>query len=403
MKVFISWSGHRSNQVATALRSFLEDVNQRIEPWMSEVDIKAGTRWGVELGMQLQDTDYGIVCITPESITSSWLMFEAGALSKSVKESRVCPYLIGISSRELRDGPLSQFQYAEATRDSTWRVLLQINEAMGKEAIQESRLRRYFDNFWPTLDNEIQRILNSPVAAQMQKSDYEAALEEFFLIDPALDEIGDLQTKESNIFYDEIGVRKIFQEECRNIDLARLEFMGSLGRFHRPFFGAGDVRPLLAYYRYLLMVEDWEYLPLFHINIDTLRKSLREFLGANSAIRELSTVYVGGSRDEAHEEKYKADPYFLPDKGNADLMVLSPEGDGTLIPIGGDTKISYDKITNLKPESVSKMLRKKRLIVGENEKKEALPCLRRVWDVVGDLDMGVVEQALARRIREEKR
>jgi hypothetical protein len=236
-----------------------------------------------------------------------------------------------------------------------------------------------------------------------KKGDYEAALEEFFLIDPALDEIGDLQTKESNIFYDEIGVRKIFQEECRNIDLARLEFMGSLGRFHRPFFGAGDVRPLLAYYRYLLMVEDWEYLPLFHINIDTLRKSLREFLGANSAIRELSTVYVGGSRDEAHEEKYKADPYFLPDKGNADLMVLSPEGDGTLIPIGGDTKISYDKITNLKPESVSKMLRKKRLIVGENEKKEALPCLRRVWDVVGDLDMGVVEQALARRIREEKR
>ena len=90
MKVFISWSGTRSNRVGKALRIFLEDVNQAIKPWMSETDIDAGSRWAAELAKQLEETNFGIICLTPESLTSPWSLFEAGALSKSIRDSRVC-------------------------------------------------------------------------------------------------------------------------------------------------------------------------------------------------------------------------------------------------------------------------------------------------------------------------
>jgi hypothetical protein len=146
MKVFISWSGARSNQVARALRTFLEDVNQAIEPWMSDTDLDAGSRWGADLARQLEETNFGIICLTPESVSSSWLMFEAGALSKSVHGGRVCPYLIGIGRQDI-PGPLAQFQSKMSDAAQTYQLLEAVNEVMGAEALSGERLRRYFDRF----------------------------------------------------------------------------------------------------------------------------------------------------------------------------------------------------------------------------------------------------------------
>jgi hypothetical protein len=154
MKVFISWSGTRSNKVAKALRTFLEDVNHSIKPWMSETDIDAGARWAAELAKQLEETNFGILCLTPESLTSPWLLFEAGALSKSIQGSRVCPYLVGMSKRELQ-GPLAQFQCKETTAEQTCEMLQAVNEAMGKDALPQARLRKYFEQYWPALESEI--------------------------------------------------------------------------------------------------------------------------------------------------------------------------------------------------------------------------------------------------------
>ncbi len=154
MNIFISWSGEKSKRIAFALKAFLQDVNQRIIAWFSEDDITAGQRWGNELASQLENTDFGIICVTQESLESPWVIFESGALSKSVKIGKVCPYLIDFD-RRLLTGPLSQFQAKDANKDQTWQLLQSINLSMGSNALTEERLKKYFEAFWPTLDEAI--------------------------------------------------------------------------------------------------------------------------------------------------------------------------------------------------------------------------------------------------------
>src|SRR3954453_3429231 len=164
MKVFISWSGETSGQVAKSLRSFLQDVNQQIEPWLSATDLAAGTRWGDELAKSLDRTNFGVICLTREALDSPWLLFEAGALSKSVAQGRVCPYLIGIRPAELT-GPLSQFQSKPADRDGTLDLLTAINESAEAGKLPTDRLLRYFERFWGDLEAALLQVTRSaPVA-----------------------------------------------------------------------------------------------------------------------------------------------------------------------------------------------------------------------------------------------
>jgi hypothetical protein len=131
MKVFISWSGERSGRVATALRDWLPRVIQAVEPWISSGSIEPGVRWSDALAEALDGLDYGILCLTPENLKSEWILFEAGALSKTVSKSRVMPYLLGFEPHQL-EGPLAQFQAARADKAGTLRILNSLNSvAMG--------------------------------------------------------------------------------------------------------------------------------------------------------------------------------------------------------------------------------------------------------------------------------
>ena len=98
MKVFITWSGERAKIIAEALRKWLPSVIQNVEPWMSETDIRPGARWQNELNQQLEQTDFGIAVLTPETLEAPWIHYETGALAKKVNTSAVCPYLVDISA-----------------------------------------------------------------------------------------------------------------------------------------------------------------------------------------------------------------------------------------------------------------------------------------------------------------
>jgi hypothetical protein len=53
MKVFISWSGSRSNALAEALRDWIPLVLHYVEPWLSQTDIEAGQRWAEQVAKEL--------------------------------------------------------------------------------------------------------------------------------------------------------------------------------------------------------------------------------------------------------------------------------------------------------------------------------------------------------------
>lgn len=108
MKIFISWSGEQSNRIAQAFHTWIPAVLQVVKPYFTPSDIEKGARWSTEIAKKLEESSIGILCITREGVDSNWLNFEAGALSKNLEKSKVCPILCGIENTDL-SGPLSQF------------------------------------------------------------------------------------------------------------------------------------------------------------------------------------------------------------------------------------------------------------------------------------------------------
>ena len=157
MEVFISWSGDRSKKVAEALRDWLPNVIQSVDPFMSASDIDKGSRWLDDLATHLEAAQFGLICLTQENLEAPWLLFEAGALSKSIKSSRVVPYLHEVSQAQLQ-GPLAQFQAAVADRSSTLGVIESINGALEGDGLEQARLETAFETWWPRLKEGLDNI-----------------------------------------------------------------------------------------------------------------------------------------------------------------------------------------------------------------------------------------------------
>jgi hypothetical protein len=161
VKIFLSWSGEQSRRAALALRAWLPNVFQDLDVWMSQHDLAAGKRWPDTLDKELATTNVGILCLTTESVTSAWLLFEAGALAKEVSASRVIPYRLGISDTTV-NLPLARFQSVSADRDGTLSLLKSINDVRAHK-FEAARVAELFDTWWPTLSAELE-----PLTAQGQ-------------------------------------------------------------------------------------------------------------------------------------------------------------------------------------------------------------------------------------------
>jgi TIR domain len=160
MKVFLSWSGLASKSAAEALREWLPNVIQAIDPWMSAEDIEKGSLWSSEIAEKLSSTKAGITCVTPDNQDAPWLNFEAGALSRTVERTMVCTYLIGMRPPELK-GPLVRFQASEANKTDTLRLLRTLNKALEGQALSETKLVGTFERWWPDLEAKLASVVSA--------------------------------------------------------------------------------------------------------------------------------------------------------------------------------------------------------------------------------------------------
>jgi anti-anti-sigma regulatory factor len=149
MQLFLSWSGVESKRAADTLGPWLEKVCPGLQVWMSAHDIQAGTPWGTALHEQLKRADFGLLCLTPENLTSPWVLYEAGALAMSSKVGCVVPFLLDVGPEKL-PAPLAQFQSVPADKEGTWKVLQRIKDAQGDAPVGED-LRKVFEHEWPDL------------------------------------------------------------------------------------------------------------------------------------------------------------------------------------------------------------------------------------------------------------
>lgn len=110
MDIFISWSGPRSRAVAEALKKYLPMIVNDFNPWHSSSDIGKGSRSSEEIARALTNAKAGIICLTPNNLKEPWILFEAGAIAKTVQDKPLaCTLLLGDLQITDVSGPLAQF------------------------------------------------------------------------------------------------------------------------------------------------------------------------------------------------------------------------------------------------------------------------------------------------------
>jgi hypothetical protein len=151
MDIFIAWSGPASQRLALALYKWLPDVMQAVKPFMSTESIRSGSTWLTDIGAKLEAAHFAILCATPTNLTSPWMHFEAGAVSKHIAKAKVCALLLDVKANDLQM-PLAQFQHREAIKSEIFELVVDINRATGDTALELERLQRMFGNSWGVLE-----------------------------------------------------------------------------------------------------------------------------------------------------------------------------------------------------------------------------------------------------------
>ncbi|MBL0871692.1 MAG: toll/interleukin-1 receptor domain-containing protein [Phycisphaerales bacterium] len=154
--VFISWAGEHARKIALILRDWLPDVCKDAKPWMSEKDIDKGADWSSAIDQTLATCKVCIVILTPESVKSHWVHFEAGALYKGLGEVAICTFLCGAPTPIKY--PLAKFQRTDFNKDSVEQLTITVSERLGTE-VDKARQHRAIGKYWPDLEKQINNVL----------------------------------------------------------------------------------------------------------------------------------------------------------------------------------------------------------------------------------------------------
>lgn len=191
MKVFISWSGEISKKVAEILKKNIPCIIQNVEIFFSSNDIVKGENWDTKLTEELNQSNYGIVCLTSDNVNAPWIHFEAGALSKAL-DSKVSSLMINVVPSDIR-GPLSRFQATKLQKEDFFLLMQSINKEL-EAPLSDEILTRTFDMAWQTINADINNVIQTQ--SNVTKDKKEKSNQEN---DKAIEEILALLRKQNNI------------------------------------------------------------------------------------------------------------------------------------------------------------------------------------------------------------
>jgi len=181
VKVFISWSGDLSSEVAEITSEWISSVIQAVEPWISSKDIERGALWFNDISDKLKDISIGIICLTQENKNSPWILFETGALTKGLETSRICTLLIDLKPTDIQ-GPLTHFNHTEFDKVNMLKLVKTINNQLNNRKVENEKLVKTFELYWPDFEDKIKKAItknssNAKTEPRLEESIMEEILE----------------------------------------------------------------------------------------------------------------------------------------------------------------------------------------------------------------------------------
>lgn len=157
MKIFVSWSGELSCQIAKILKKWIPCLLQSVEVFFSPEDIEKGDNWDKTISNELSECKYGIICLTTENIIAPWINFEAGAIAKSL-DSKVTALMVNIKPSDIK-GPLSRYQATKFEKTDFFQLVDSINNVL-ETPLEHFVLENTFNAMWIALENEVATIIS---------------------------------------------------------------------------------------------------------------------------------------------------------------------------------------------------------------------------------------------------
>ena len=164
MKVFISWSGKRSGDIAQIMVEWFEAIFPTgLDLWCSSDDMRPGVLSVTQILDELQRSDQGIFCFTKDNTRSLWMMFEAGAISKKSdmdSDLGVNTIIFEGDVDCLKETPLEHFQHTLFNKVSMIKLFKKVNASINATyRLGEKILERNFNTQWNIYHNKIKEKL----------------------------------------------------------------------------------------------------------------------------------------------------------------------------------------------------------------------------------------------------
>lgn len=109
-KIFISWSGEHGKTIAKKLKQGIENDNfpGKVKCFVSDMNITCGEDGKNKINNVLKGAQFGIVCVTKDTVRSPWIHYEAGALAGN--DILTIPLLFNCSEKAIQGTPLQDKQ-----------------------------------------------------------------------------------------------------------------------------------------------------------------------------------------------------------------------------------------------------------------------------------------------------
>lgn len=155
MRVFLSWSGNVSREIAATLADWLPLLMFDLDPFISD-EIDKDARWNDTIHQRLTESSYGIAIVTSANRSAPWLTYESGAIATS---SRLSVLLVDTDPTELRTSPLGAFQATRIEKSDIWKLIRRLNSLRPTPAPEE-RLHALYEALWTEFDHRVRRALH---------------------------------------------------------------------------------------------------------------------------------------------------------------------------------------------------------------------------------------------------